>query len=554
MAETEKNGKTIPLRARYASLTGTQRVTIARALLRGLRKTGAFGRGGYKVVYGPDQRNRPRISAETGGETEQLTANERNRLISFARNAARNSDRLEGILHQVEINVIGVNGGKAVFEFPEPFREKGDLIKEAFAEWAQEAEYFEDADLQDTLKKLLRTQLLGGDCVVVFDDGITSRSTGQVIAFEPDCIGDLDNFSAYYPNYTQIQGIVKDEGKTIGVTVSWMQRGQASYSREIGGKLAAWTLIKPEGSWKNSPFIIYSDSGRFNQVRGSSRLWPGLGTVADISDTQGFEVQASKLGAQKIGQILQQDSESGKTDLAAELDPDAESPIGVEGVDAGAADGIDAGEAADDREKLDLETIDGAGILWDILPPNVKMELFDTKHPNDKLVEFSKWLHGGVAFAIGLGRASATGEANSSYSASMMELLLSQIEYEDEFHKLEKRFLDWLFNNWSKWAQRKRIIPQDSELPPNWRRKCVKWQRPKPRAIDPVKHQTALTQGLRNGSILYRDEWGPDWKDKADAFAEELDYFKSKNIPHPALVTVSGAPISTGKNEGESEE
>ena len=69
-----------------------------------------------------------------------------------------------------------------------------------------------------------------------------------------------------------------------------------------------------------------------------------------------------------------------------------------------------------------------------------------------------------------------------------------------------------------------------------------------------MKHQTALTQGLRNGSILYRDEWGPDWKDKADAFAEELDYFKSKNIPHPALVTVSGAPISTGKNEGESEE
>lgn len=535
------------LRAKFGSLPDSDKRKIASALWGSLKSLGYFGRGGYKVVHGSDQANRPRVSAETEGEIGQLTIDERNRLVAFARNAARNSDRLEGILHQLEINIIGVDGGKAIFNFPEKYEKAGEKIKAAFADWAQEAEYFDDYDLQDTLKLALRTQILGGDCVFVFDDDITGNSTGQVIAFEPDCIGNLDGFEKLYPDYKQYQGVVKNaNGKTIGVTVSWGQRGQSVYrATDAKGHLIAWTLIKPDGKrWKESPFMIYRDAGRFNQIRGNSRLWPGLGTVQDISDTQGYEVQASKNGAQKIGQILQQEEQT-KGDLAGELDPDAHAPITDEEIEAAIEE---EAANADDREKLDLEMIDGAGVIWDLLPPGVKMELFDTKHPNEKLVEFSKWLHGGVAYAIGLSRASATGEANASYSASMVELLISQVEYEDEFHKLEKRFLDWLLANWSRWAQRRGLIPSDDLLPADWRRTCVQWQRPKRRAIDPIKEQQALAMGLKQGTILYRDALGPDWKNRADAFAEEIEYFKSKGAPHPALITVSGAEITTTDN------
>lgn len=550
-AAAVKSAASLPsIRAKFESMTLDERKKVASAVYSGLKRLGYFGRGGYKIVHGGDQVNRPRVSAETEGEIGQLTIEERNRIVAFARNAARNSERLEGILHQIEINVIGVDGGKATFDFPEGFEDQADEIKEAFADWAQEAEYFDDQDLQDTLKLILRTQLLGGDCVIVFDDDITAKSTGQVIGFEPDCIGDLEGFKDLYPKYDQFQGIVKENGKTIGVTVSWGQRGHSTYKRtDKNGKLTAWTLIKADGQrWHESPFIIYRDTGRFNQIRGNSRLWSGLGTVVDMSDTQGYEVQAAKNGAQKIGQILQQE-EQNKAELDGDLDQDAQAPITDEAIEAAIAE--EDAKSEDDREKLNLEMIDGAGIIWDLLPPNVKMELFDTKHPNDKLVEFSNWLHGGVAFAIGLGKASATGEANSSYSASMVELLLSHIEYEDEFHKLEKRFLDWLFWNWSRWAQRRGIIPADDKLPKHWRRTCVKWQRPQRRAIDPVKEQQALNSGLKNGTILYREKWGPDWRTKADAFAEEIKYFKSKGAPHPALETVSGAPITSNADKGE---
>lgn len=536
-------------RAKFADLPRDEQRRIAATIIGGMRKMGYFGRGGYRTVHGPDQMNRPRISAETEGEVGQLTITERNRLVALARNAARNSDRLEGILHQIEVNVVGVNGGKAVFEFPAKYKAAEDQIKAAFANWAQEAEYFEDLDLQDVLKLALRTQMLGGDVVLVFDDDITRASTGQVIAFEPDCVGNLSGFERRYPGLKQYQGIVKNaNGKTIGVTVSWSQRGLAEYDeKDSEGRLSAWTLIKPEGlRWRDSVFTIFRGVGRFNQMRGSSRLWPGLGTVADLTDLQGFEVQASKHGAQKIGQILQTE-EKNDADISAELDPDAEAPIGTDDYQAAVEAAQEAAEDAD-QMKLETEELDSAGILYDIMPPGLKMELLSTSHPNEKLVEFSTWLHRGVGYAIGLGSIHATGTAASSYSASQAEMVLAQIEFDDEFHKLEKYILDWVLANWSRWAQRRGIIPKDDALPEDWRRTCVKWQQPPHRSLDPVKEQTAINSGLKNGTILYREKWGPDWKAKALAFGEEIEFFKAHGIPHLALQTANGSVIDPDNN------
>lgn len=543
-------------RAKFADLPPATRKRIAATIIGGMRRLGYFARGGYKTVHGPDQANRPRISAETAGEVGQLTIDERNRLIALARNAARNSERLEGILRQVAVNVIGPDGGKAVFEFPTEFKDAENAIRRAFANWSEEAEYFEDQSLQTTLRLALRTQMLGGEVVLVFDDGLTAESTGQIISFEPDCIGDLDEFDALYPNYSQFQGIVKNaNGKTVGVTVSWAQRGQSVYARTIGGKLAAWTLIKTPGTkWRDSPFTIYRDAGRFNQIRGSSALWPGLGTVADLSDLQGFEVQAAKHGAQKIAQITQEEDDAGNN-LDAQLDPDAQAPIDAPDYETAAQAAQEAAEEAKQTE-LDVEAINGAGVIYDVLPPGVKMELLDTKHPNDKLVEFSNWLHRGVGFSLGLGAIHTTGKADSSYSASQAEMVLSQLSFDDEAKRLERGVLDWALTNWSRWAQRRGLIPQDSELPEDWRRTCVKWSRPPHRSLDPVKEQTALNSGLKNGTILYREKWGPDWREKALAFGEEIEFFRAHGIPHLALQTVSGGVVETDPNPNpeESEE
>jgi capsid protein len=539
--------------AKFADLSPAEKKRVAATIIGSMRKLGYFGRGGYRSVYGPDQANRPRISAETEGETGQLTISERNRLVALARNAARNSERLEGILHQIEINVVGVDGGKAVFEFPAEYKKQGEKIQREFSNWAQEAEYFDDLDLQDILKIALRTQMLGGDLVLVFDDGLTAESTGQVIAFESDCIGDLADFADKFPGCTQHQGIIKNaNGKTIGVTVSWSQRGASVYNAtDSEGRLSAWTLIKESAQrWKDAPFTIFRGLGRFNQMRGMSRLWPALTTVTDLTDLQGFEVQAAKAGSQKIGQILSDADKDDDAKISAELDPDARVPVNATDEEAAAE------EAAAEAEQmpLEIEDIQGAGVIYDIMPPGVRMELLDTKHPNDKLVEFSNWLHRGVGFALGLGSIHSTGKADSSYSASQAEMVLAQLDFDDEFHKLEKYILDWVLSNWSRWAYRQGLIDGDDKLPADWRRTCVNWQRPPHRSLDPVKEQSALNSGLKNGTILYREKWGADWKRKAIAFGEEIEFFKAHGIPHLALQTVSGQQIETTADEQNGEE
>lgn len=535
---------------RFRDLSQADRRRVAAVIAGAMKRLGVFGRGGYKVVHGPDQLNREWTTAEHEGETGQLTADERNRLIAFARNAARNSHHLEGALHQLEINVAGVEGGKAVFSFPAGYEDAETVIREAFADWAQEAEYFDDASLQMALRWVLRTQMLGGDMALVFDWDVTAGDTGQIIAFEPDCIGNLSeaDFRKVFPSgYSQTQGIVKDgDGKTVGVIVSWGQRGESEYRLTDGnGRRSAWTLVKPAGQkWEDSLFILYRGLSRFNQVRGSSRLWPGLGTLKDLSDAQGFELQAAKKGAQTIGQVTQQE-EKAEDELAKELDPDATAPLNTGDANF-TADADAARDAAEDgRIALDLDAIDGVGAIYDVMPPGVRMELFDTKHPNNNLVEFSRWMHGSVAFALGLGDFVGSGKAESSYSAAMAELMMSNVEFRDEFAKLRRGFLDWAFNQWSRRAQARGLIPGDDRLPPHWRRTCVKWQEPQRHAINPVDEQNALNLGLKNGTILYRDKLGPDWRRRLRERAEEIRMCKELGIPHPAFETVSGGIVES---------
>ena len=526
-----------------------QRIAAGRLISR-LRLGGFFGRGGYKTVWGPDQLNRRWTTAETGDELQQVTASERNRLIALARNTARNSEHMEGILNQLANNVIGVEGGKAIFTFPDGYEDAGRRIHRAFAEWAQEAEYFDDNGLQELLRLVLRTLYIGGDLALVYDFDVTRDNTGQIIAFEPDCIGDLkeSDFRAAFPGYTQHQGIIKNEnGKTVGVIVSWSQRGQSEYELfDKEGRRAAWTLVKPAGQkWRDTFFTMLRNFHRVNQMRGSSPLWSGLGTISDGADIQGFEVQASKRNAQIIAQVLQGEAETGEGELSAELDPDATAPLAVP------EDGNDQQGAVDEmltQQRLDVDAITSAGVIYDVLPPGVKMELFDTKHPNNNLVEFSRWMHSGAAYAAGLTSIYAIGKADASYSAAMAEMILANTQFRVEFARLERGFLDWALANWSKRAQARGEIPQDSELPEDWRRTCVKWSHPKERALNPVDEANAVALGLKNFTVNYHEIYGPDWKSKVLENEEEIKFFTEHGVPHPGLQTASGQLI-TGTSE-----
>ncbi len=521
--------KSKPLPKNFSALPAKARRRFASRLGRSLAAAFGFAAGGYKVVSGADQKCRPLARAEHGDEFAQLSQADRNRIIAFARKLVRNSDQMEGILHQFEINVVGTVGGKAVFDFGSDRLDDPTetAMTDAFAKWAAACEFFDDYSLNRLLKLALRTQLLGGDLVLVFDDGLVEDS-GQVIVFEPDCIGNLKDadFRKLFPGCTQTQGIIKSSnGKTEGAIVSWSQRGQLEYELQLSdGRLGAWPLKKPEGtSWRDSLFILHRHVWRFNQGHGSSGLWSALATLCDLTDLQGYEIQAAKKNAQTIGQVTADDKEA-DAEIDAELNPDARAPI---------AGDPPAPPPAEDDETIDADfaVLKAAGCVYELMPKGVKMELFDTKHPNANMPQFITWLQRVAAFTLGLSSFHATGKADSSYSAAMAEMLLSQKSFDDAWHDLESGILDWLMERWYRWASRKGLLPvADAALPQAWARKCVTWERPPQKALNPVDEQKAWTEGLRNGSVDYLDIHGANWKRRAAARARQKKFISSLGL------------------------
>lgn len=546
-----KAANTTPASAKPVKAPRIASTALAVKMIRRAKMGRFLNRGFYSPVYGPDQLNRRWTTPETGDALASLPASERARLIALARNTARNSEHLEGILHQLEVQVIGVQGGKAIFTFPSEYSAAQKIIHKAFADWCSEAEFFEDQNLQGLLKLILRTLYIGGDLALVFDNGVV-RDTGKIIGFDPDCIGSLSEaeFKAAFgaDGYTQHQGIIKNKwGQTVGVICSMSQRGESEFRLwNPDGSRAAWTLIKPAGQrWIDCPFTLIRDLKQINGMRGASSLWPGLRTLSDQSDLQGYEIQAAKRNSQIIGQVLQNETSTNEAEIAAEIDPEAMAlAIDDEGnaVDSPVAEALE-------QEHLDLDAINNASVIYDVMPENTRMELFDTKRPNLSTVDFSRWLNGGAAWAAGLSKLYSCGESTASYSASMAEMILANSSFRVDFKKLECSFLDWALTQWSRRAQARGEIPQDSELPEDWRRTCVQWMQPPEKALNPVDDANATTIALRNLTTSYHEKLGPDWRDKLKEIADELAWAKANGIPDPRLQTVSGGVIESTAKE-----
>jgi hypothetical protein len=113
-------------------------------------------------------------------EDEILNVYGRGKMLDLARNATRNSSTFNAILKQFDLNAIGTKGGKAIFNF-----DNADRIKEEFSKWTRDADFFDGLSFNTVLKLILKTYILGGDMVLLFDDGLIEDS-GKLVIYEPD--------------------------------------------------------------------------------------------------------------------------------------------------------------------------------------------------------------------------------------------------------------------------------------------------------------------------------------------------------------------------------
>lgn len=275
--------------ADWKDLSNSQRIDVATKIAKGIKALQSGPR--YKLVSGTDEWQRERGMIEHRNEDEILNAFGRGKALDLARNATRNSSTFTAILKQLDLNVVGVKGGKAIFNF-----DKAEPIKTAFARWTREADFFDGLSFNTVLKLILKTYVLGGDMVLMFDDGLIEDS-GKLVIYEPDEIGSTTDeaIKQHFGRFARqsLGRVYNGNGRFIGTVVSRSQRGAEVFDPKQSYFLAR----DPDESWFDSFWLMPRNVFRVAQGRGITPLTSSLATIIDLEDLCSFELAAAKKNA-----------------------------------------------------------------------------------------------------------------------------------------------------------------------------------------------------------------------------------------------------------------
>ena len=488
----------------------------------------------YQIVSAPDQYNRPQGHVETSGEDEILSGYKRGRLLDLARNAARNSSTLNTLITTLTQNVVGTVGGKVIL----PWDADKQIIR-PFAMFTQNADFFDGISFNELLRLVLTTNILGGNSIALFDNGLV-RNSGKLIIFESDEIGNTSDDALrfhYGRDAHQSQGLVYDAyGRNIGCIVSRACRGAETFD-----PAKCWFLHRDPDklAWKND-YYLFSNRFRPHQGRGVSSLANVLGTILDLEMLQGFELQGAKRNAQLLLQILQDKQEEEAVEPSAFGDDEDIQNMSEEEIEKLTA------QETEETKTYKLDKFNSAAAEYQVMPPGFKAELLEQKRPNPNTQSFIDWLAGRSFSPFGLSQMFATGKiSNGDFKSNQ---LYSERCFQ-QYQKQLESFCDWTFRKWAGWAERKQLIAPLTEE----QLESIGWEWPKQQALDEEANQRAIKMKLENLTASYQDVLGNDWQSKLETIKTELAWCKENGIPHPAFKLLSGGEsqmISSGENKG----
>lgn len=523
-------------KTKWDDLTAEQQINFTKNVMKSIR---ALSGARYKVVTGTDEWQRDKGVAETKNEDEILDSRKRGKLLDLSRNAFRNNPTFVTILKQFDLNAIGTNGGKAIITFKN--EDFGKKVLREFSNWTRNADFFDGLSLNTLLKLVLKTQLIGGDLILLFDDGLISDS-GKILLYEPDEIGDTDEKEIekrYGKGSKQSLGRVYNSyGQFIGAIVSRSQRG----SDKFDSKSCYFLKKDPNSTTFNDYWLMPRNVFRVSQGRGISPTTSSLGNIIDLQDYVAYEIAAAKKNAQTLATVSETKEEE-KEQPPSAFDEDTDfSNMSDEQIE----QAVKAEMEEVPNKTVTLDRIKAAGCIYQVLPEGYKFDLLDTKHPNTNSAEWVKWLAAYSAAPFGLTSCYATLKCDSSYTAFRGEQLMAQPTFEEAQKALEQ-ICDWILYRWSQWAVKKGIIQNLFE--DDWVLDSVEWEWPILKDVDRVKEQQAIALQLKNNTGSYKEVYGSNWKEQLKQIAEEKEYMNSIGLVHPSEVTVSGAIVETNNED-----
>ena len=499
----------------------------------------AFARGGYEIIG--NSGNRRSFTPETQGEDGIVGDYGRNRLTAAGRDMMRNSPTRGTMDQQRRVNIVGTVGGKLHASFPEGFEDAAKAVMQYVNRvWAPHCEFTYGKSLNWILKTIITAEDVGGNVILVFDDGILTggEGTGTIRGFEADEIAGVQDaeFAARFPkSFRQSGGFVYDNfGRFAGAFVSTAQRGMQTFEK---GKFITLRRVSPErsecrrqlnaGCTSAANWIAIGPMRRFNQGRAVPPGASALTTAVDLHEILSSETLAAKFNAQLVGQIIHDiggDSTpapgfSAPTDKPAATDKDAETV-----------------------KRVTLEHLRNIGIRYQDMPEGVKMELLDTKRPNANMPQFVDFLTGLIGGTHGLARVYSTMKAQTSYTAFRGEQVMTWPSFEEAQKDLEREVCDWAARLAIARAVKRGEIA--AALPDDWEY-MLAWTWPKMREVSEKDAQAALEKKLQNGVTSISRELAPGEFDKLmEERKREKKAFDEAGLIYPGTTTVSGGIIS----------
>ena len=262
-------------------------------------------RGKYRIVDGASKTMIEPSSPETRTEDEILSPTKRAMLLDLTRNLVRNSSLFNTILGQLSTNVVSTCGGKVVLSLPN--EETNKDLRKTFFSYTRNVDFYTGDNLNRMLKRVLREYVIGGDCVLIFDDGLIEDS-GKVLLFESNEIVDVP-LSAVQEHYGKgawiSQGkVYSPNGRHIGTVVS---KSQKNLPCSVVDPSKCYFLKKdPNGNPLDNYWFQFSSNWR--EGRGVSQAASAISTIHQLEDL----VQSELMSARRNSQIfcwLTQDKE-----------------------------------------------------------------------------------------------------------------------------------------------------------------------------------------------------------------------------------------------------
>lgn len=482
---------------------------------------------------------RTAVGVERGNEDAILPSRKRAQLVATQRDAFRNTTFSPATALQLQINVVGTEGGRVSFTTAEEAFNKS--AGRAFRKWARRCNFTDGTPLNEMLQLLL-IQLThnGGDFIAVFDDGILTggRGSGKVRIFESDEIKNVEEaeFVRVFgkdTSYVQQNGIVYDGfGRICGAFVSTAGRQDDTFTE---GKYIHLKLATP-GDFENSNWILVANRWRVNQGRGVSTATHVTNLLQDLADTQGSEVQAAKLNA-GLGIVVTDDT-----------------PVAVEGEGEGDWTVGDGGEAVSSDTAAEMAEIEaaensalkraGSAMLSGQsaivkLSGGKKLDSFKTERPNLDTVKFitDQRIEAGTVF--GLPSCFTTLNPAGTYTSARASMVMAERAFLRLRKILERDFLDWLATRFCIWDGF--ALPEDFES-------CIRWRWPEMLEVDEGAYQTALakeyTNAVRNLDPLTEDYFIAERQ-------RQTDKFHAAGLVAPWEISQAGAQLEAPKEDSE---